>query len=40
MKEIALDDSSGRGMRARNILKAYPQLVPAFIEIQQRLGMQ
>lgn len=36
MKKIIDED---RGHRARAILEAYPQLVPALIEMQRRLGM-
>ncbi len=36
MKKLVDED---HGHRAKAILEAYPQLVPAFLEIQRRLGM-
>lgn len=36
MKRIVEED---HGHRAKAILEAYPQLIPAFLEIQRRLGM-
>jgi hypothetical protein len=36
MKNIVEED---HGRRAKAILEAYPQLIPAFLDIQRRLGM-
>jgi hypothetical protein len=36
MKRIVDEDN---GLRAKAVLEAYPQLVPAFLEVQRRLGM-